>query len=51
MIRIEVHQYIWTAPLTDRPADRESRPLARGSNGSTVLHGAAEQASVIDVAT
>jgi hypothetical protein len=48
-LRVDVHQHIWTDPLLERLAERETLPLIRHSDGLTVLHSAAEQAYVIDV--
>jgi hypothetical protein len=49
MMRIDVHQHIWTAPLIERLAAREALPLIRRTDGLAVLHSAAEQPYVIDV--
>jgi predicted TIM-barrel fold metal-dependent hydrolase len=48
-MRIDVHQHIWTAPLIERLAARDTLPLVRQSDGLTVLHSAAEQPYVIDL--
>jgi predicted TIM-barrel fold metal-dependent hydrolase len=48
-MRIDVHQHIWTAPLIDRLAARQTLPLVRRSNGITVLHSHGERPYVIDV--
>jgi predicted TIM-barrel fold metal-dependent hydrolase len=45
----DVHQHIWTAPLLDRLAARQTMPLVRRNNGMTVLHSAGEQPYLIDV--
>jgi 6-methylsalicylate decarboxylase len=50
MMRIDVHQHIWTVPLVERLAARETLPLVRRSDGLTVLHSAAEQPYLIDLA-
>jgi len=49
-MRVDVHQHVWTAPLLDQLARRDSLPLVRRSDGLTVLHSAAEQPYVIDEA-
>jgi hypothetical protein len=50
MMHVDVHQHVWTAPLLDQLAVRETPPLVRRMNGLTVLHCDAEQPYVIDVA-
>jgi predicted TIM-barrel fold metal-dependent hydrolase len=50
MMRIDVHQHIWTEPLVDRLSARSALPLVRESEGVCVLHSAAEQPYVIDLA-
>jgi predicted TIM-barrel fold metal-dependent hydrolase len=50
-MRIDVHQHIWTEPLLDGLAARDTLPLIRREDGLTVLHSAAEQPYVIDVAS
>jgi predicted TIM-barrel fold metal-dependent hydrolase len=45
---VDVHQHIWTEPLLDALADRDSLPFVRRSDGLTVLHSAGERAYVID---
>lgn len=50
-LRLDVHQHIWTAPLLARLRARETLPLVRVSDGLTVVHSAAEQPYVIDVAS
>jgi predicted TIM-barrel fold metal-dependent hydrolase len=47
---VDLHQHIWTRPLLDALARRDALPLVRGEDGLTVLHSAAEQPYVIDVA-
>jgi 6-methylsalicylate decarboxylase len=47
---IDAHQHIWTEPLLERLAQRDSLPLVRYEDGLTVLHSAAESPWVIDVA-
>ena len=51
MMRVDVHQHIWTGPLLAGLAVRECPPLVRRSNGLAVLHTEAERPYVIDVAT
>ena len=46
---IDAHQHIWTEPLLERLAQRDSLPLVRYEDGLTVLHSAAESPWVIDV--
>jgi predicted TIM-barrel fold metal-dependent hydrolase len=48
--RVDVHQHLWTKPLLDALAGREALPLVRRHEGLTILHSAAEQPYVIDVA-
>jgi hypothetical protein len=50
-MRVDVHQHVWTGPLLDRLAVRQSLPLVRRTNGLTVLHSAAEPPYVIELAT
>ena len=50
-MRVDVHQHVWTAPLLDRLAARQSPPQIRRTNGLTVLHTAAEPPYVIELAT
>ena len=47
---VDAHQHIWTVPLLERLAQRDSLPLVRYEDGLTVLHSAAESPYVIDVA-
>jgi predicted TIM-barrel fold metal-dependent hydrolase len=47
-MRVDVHQHIWTAPLLERLAARQTMPLVRGSNGITMLYSAGEQPYAID---
>jgi predicted TIM-barrel fold metal-dependent hydrolase len=49
-MQIDVHQHIWTEPLLDALAGRETLPFVRHDGGLTVLHSAYEQPYVIDVA-
>jgi hypothetical protein len=48
---LDVHQHLWTRPLIDRLAARPTLPMVRWTGGLAVLHCAAEQPYVIDVAT
>jgi 6-methylsalicylate decarboxylase len=48
-MRIDVHQHIWTEPLLDALAARQTLPFVRRSDTLTVLHSVAEQPYVIDV--
>ncbi len=50
-MRVDVHQHVWTAPLLDRLAARQSPPQIRRTNGLIVLHTAAEPPYVIELAT
>lgn len=50
MMRVDVHQHIWTRPLLERLSARETLPLVRNHNGLTMVHCAAEQPYVIDLA-
>jgi predicted TIM-barrel fold metal-dependent hydrolase len=47
-MQIDVHQHIWTAPLVDALAARETLPFICRDHGLTVLHAAGEQPYVID---
>jgi predicted TIM-barrel fold metal-dependent hydrolase len=49
-MRIDVHQHIWTEPLVKQLSARPALPLIRVSDGVCVLHSAAEQPYVIDLA-
>ncbi len=49
-MQIDVHQHIWTEPLVERLSARSALPLVRESDGVCVLHSAAEQPYVIDLA-
>ncbi len=49
-MRVDVHQHIWTEPLVERLSARSALPLVRVSDGVCVLHSAAEQPYVIDLA-
>ncbi len=45
---IDIHQHVWTTPLLDALAERESLPFVRRSDGLTVLHSGGELPYVID---
>jgi 6-methylsalicylate decarboxylase len=49
-MRIDVHQHIWTEPLVRALTARSALPLVRVTDGLVVLHSAAEQPYLIDVA-
>jgi hypothetical protein len=48
MIRIDVHQHLWTQPLIDALAARRELPFVRRAAGLTVLHVAGERPYVLD---
>jgi 6-methylsalicylate decarboxylase len=48
MIRIDVHQHLWTEPLVRALADRDELPFIRPDNGLTVLFLVGEPPYVID---
>ncbi len=45
---VDIHQHVWTAPLLDALAERESLPFVRRDDGLTVLHSGGELPYVID---
>jgi predicted TIM-barrel fold metal-dependent hydrolase len=45
---VDIHQHVWTAPLLDALAERETLPFVRRSDGLTVLHCGGELPYVID---
>jgi hypothetical protein len=47
--RLDVHQHIWTQPLLEALAARQSLPFIDRADGLTVLHSAGERPYVIDV--
>jgi hypothetical protein len=49
VIRVDVHQHIWTAPLLDALAVRDRLPFVRRADKVTVLHCAGEPAWAIDM--
>lgn len=48
-MHVDVHQHIWTQPLLEALAARDSLPYVRRGDGLTVLHSAGERPYVIDV--
>jgi hypothetical protein len=48
-MRVDAHQHVWTTPLLEALAARESLPYIRNRDGLTVLHCASERPYVIDV--
>jgi 6-methylsalicylate decarboxylase len=48
-MQIDVHQHLWTEPLLDSLAARDTLPFVRRSHGLTVLHCAGEQPYLIDL--
>ena len=49
MVRIDVHQHMWTEPLVRALADRDEFPFVRHEHGLTVLFMASERPYVIDL--
>jgi 6-methylsalicylate decarboxylase len=49
MIKIDVHQHLWTEPLVQALADRSELPFVREEQGLTVLFLAGERPYVIDL--
>ncbi len=49
-MRVDVHQHLWTEPLTAALAERAELPFVRSEHGLTVLFLAGERPYVIDVA-
>jgi hypothetical protein len=49
MIKIDVHQHLWTEPLVQALADRCELPFVRREHGLTVLYLAGERPYVIDL--
>jgi predicted TIM-barrel fold metal-dependent hydrolase len=47
-MQIDVHQHIWTEPLLDALAVRQTLPFVRRPRGLTVLHSAGEQPYVVE---
>jgi 6-methylsalicylate decarboxylase len=50
LMKIDVHQHIWTEPLVQALAARSELPFVRSENGLTVLYLAGERPYVIDLA-
>lgn len=48
-MRIDVHQHIWTEPLIEALAGRETLPFVRRSRELTLLHSAGEQPYLLDL--
>jgi 6-methylsalicylate decarboxylase len=51
MIKVDVHQHIWTEPLVSALAARSELPFVRRESGLTVLYLAGERPYVIDLAS
>jgi hypothetical protein len=51
MIKIDVHQHIWTEPLVAALAERSELPFVRREQGLTVLFLAGERPYVIDLSS
>jgi 6-methylsalicylate decarboxylase len=51
MIKIDVHQHLWTEPLVQALAERRELPFVRREHGLTVLFLAGERPYVIDLST
>jgi 6-methylsalicylate decarboxylase len=49
MIKIDVHQHLWTEPLVQALAERRELPFIRREHGLTILFLAGERPSVIDL--
>jgi hypothetical protein len=49
MIKIDVHQHLWTEPLVQALAERREFPFVRREHGLTVLYLAGERPYVIDL--
>jgi hypothetical protein len=50
IMRIDLHQHVWTEPLLDALAARQCAPFVRRGDGLTVLHCSGELPCVIDEA-
>jgi hypothetical protein len=50
VMKIDVHQHLWTEPLVEALASRRELPFVRRENGLTVLYLAGERPYVIDLA-
>ncbi len=51
LMKIDVHQHLWTEPLVQALAARSELPFVRGENGLTVLYLAGERPYVIDLSS
>ena len=51
MMKIDIHQHLWTGPLVQALAGRHELPFVRHEHGLTVLYLAGERPYVIDLAT
>jgi len=51
LMKIDVHQHLWTEPLVQALADRSELPFVRRENGLTVLYLVGERPYVIDLAS
>jgi hypothetical protein len=51
MVKIDVHQHLWTAQLVEALSDRRDLPFVRREHGLTVLYLAGERPYVIDLST
>jgi hypothetical protein len=51
LMKIDVHQHIWTEPLVQALTARSELPFVRNENGLTVLYLAGERPYVIDLAS
>jgi hypothetical protein len=51
LMKIDVHQHLWTEPLIQALAARSELPFVRSENGLTVLYLAGERPYVVDLAS
>src|SRR5450432_803099 len=51
MMKIDIHQHLWTEPLVQALAGRHELPFVRHEHGLTVLYLAGERPYVIDLVT
>ena len=49
LMKIDVHQHLWTAPLVQALAERSELPFVRQESGLTILYLAGERPYVIDL--
>jgi hypothetical protein len=49
MIKIDIHQHLWTEPLVQALAERQELPFVRDEHGLTVLYLAGERPYVLDL--